>query len=391
MLEEEKLDKKPEEIKTKGVLTKVLIALVAILWIVCIVLLVQNVKLMNEVKDISGKMDGLVAKEGALGSKIDTVSGNDMLLWQAIDTIKEQMAQEEQEEQQEAVEYKHRVYLTFDDGPSSQTDRILDILNRYGVKATFFVIGKEGYSAQESLKRIVNEGHTLGMHSYNHKYSELYESEEAFAEDFNKLRNYLYEVTGQQSMFYRFPGGSSNTVSPVDMKVFCEYLRDQGVVYMDWNADSGDASGKELSVEDMLKNCLDDITQRETTILLMHDASNKEQTVELLPVLIEALQNMDRTAILPITEETKLVQHVKLDPPEEKVEETATSEETQGTEEISGAAGADGTENVTESGETNSDASAKTTESTEGTASEEGSSEEAQGSGEANAESQASE
>ena len=347
MLEEEKLEKKPDEIGTKGsIVTKILIALVALLWVVCIVLLVQNVKLMNEVKDISGKMDTLAAKDGKLETQLKTVSDNDMLLWQAIDSIREQIAEEPEEDANQVAEYKHKVYLTFDDGPSSNTNEILDILNRYGVKATFFVIGKEGYNSQESLKRIVNEGHTLGMHSYSHQYKEIYESLDAFSEDFQKLRQYLYEVTGQESIYYRFPGGSSNTISPVDMKVYGEYLRSQGVVYIDWNADSGDASGKELSVEEMLKNSMEDVTNRETTILLMHDASNKPNTVELLPVLIEALQNLDSTAILPITEDTKMIQHVKLDP---LVEETV--EATEGNPEDQAIEGNESGENA-ESGET---------------------------------------
>ena len=105
----------------------------------------------------------------------------------------------------------HEVYLTFDDGPSIYTEEILDILDEYQVKATFFVVGKESDAAKEALRDIVARGHTLGMHSYSHKYSELYASEEAFEADFLKLQGYLEDVTGVKSKVYRFPGGSSNT------------------------------------------------------------------------------------------------------------------------------------------------------------------------------------
>lgn len=108
-----------------------------------------------------------------------------------------------------------RVYLTFDDGPSANTDRILDILAQYGVKATFFVVGKEGYTDQ--YRRIVEDGHTLAMHSYSHRYNEVYASLDSYKADLTKLHDYLYELTGEDCRFVRFPGGSSNTVSKVSM------------------------------------------------------------------------------------------------------------------------------------------------------------------------------
>ena len=106
----------------------------------------------------------------------------------------------------------HKVYLTFDDGPSSNTSQILDILKKYNYKATFFVIGKEDEESRELYKRIVEEGHTLAMHSYSHKYNALYDSVDSFDEDFSRIQNYLFEVTGQECLFYRFPGGSSNQI-----------------------------------------------------------------------------------------------------------------------------------------------------------------------------------
>lgn len=126
----------------------------------------------------------------------------------------------------------HKVYLTFDDGPSIYTNDILDILDSYNVKATFFVVGKEGTNAEEALQRIVDEGHTLGMHSYSHKYKELYESMDSFTQDFARIRDSIYQATGVESVCYRFPGGSSNTISEIDMHDFIDYLDSQGVEYI---------------------------------------------------------------------------------------------------------------------------------------------------------------
>ncbi len=213
----------------------------------------------------------------------------------------------------ELEECKHKVYLTFDDGPSTSTDEILDILNKYEVKATFFVVGKESDSAKKALRRIVEEGHTLGMHSYSHKYKEIYGSMEAFEEDFLKLRDYLYEVTGVESSVYRFPGGSSNTISDIDMREFAAYLDSQDVVFYDWNISSGDAASRQLDVDTLVKNCTTDITRRKTSVVLMHDSAAKQTTVEALPIIIENILAMEDTVILPITQETMPVQHIKME------------------------------------------------------------------------------
>lgn len=207
----------------------------------------------------------------------------------------------------------HKVYLTFDDGPSANTEKILDILDEYNVKATFFVVGKEGEWAKTALRDIVDRGHTLGMHSYTHKYKEIYASVEAFAEDFVKLRGYLEEVTGVISNVYRFPGGSSNTISDQDMRDFAEYLDSWNVRFFDWNATSGDGGRTLLSVDELVKNSLLGIEKRETTVILLHDAVGKPTTVDALPAIIENILAMEDTVILPITEDTKPVQHIHMD------------------------------------------------------------------------------
>ena len=206
-----------------------------------------------------------------------------------------------------------RVYLTFDDGPSSNTNRILDILAEYDVKATFFVVGKEEERYQALYQRIVEEGHTLAMHSYSHKYDEIYQSVDSYAEDLSKLQEFLYDTTGVWCRYCRFPGGSSNTVSRVDMHELISYLDEQDITYFDWNISSGDATNSYISTDAILRNCMTSLPQYQTGIILMHDASNKNTTVEALPALIERIQAMENTVIVPITEDTIPIQHISND------------------------------------------------------------------------------
>lgn len=201
-----------------------------------------------------------------------------------------------------------RVYLTFDDGPSANTDRILDILNQYGVKATFFVVAKQGYTDQ--YRRIVEDGHTLAMHSYSHKYSEIYASLDAYKEDLTKLHDFLYELTGEDCRIVRFPGGSSNTISHVDMWELIDYLNEENLVYYDWNVSSGDATGGRKSIAQIKKNVLDHIDQYSNAVVLFHDASGKDSTVDALPEIIEEILESDNTVLLPISEDTVSVQHL---------------------------------------------------------------------------------
>ncbi|WP_081679514.1 polysaccharide deacetylase family protein [Butyrivibrio sp. XPD2002] len=202
-----------------------------------------------------------------------------------------------------------RVYITFDDGPSTSTNTILDILDQYGVKATFFVTGKEGSEYAEVYKRIANSGHTIGMHSYSHKYSELYESLESFSADLHKLQTFLYETTGVWSKYYRFPGGSSNTVSNVPMDELIKYLELENISYFDWNvASSDDRAG--INKDIIVANVMTGVPKFHEAIILLHDAQDKQATVEALPEIIEQIQAMDNTVIVPITEDTLPVQHI---------------------------------------------------------------------------------
>ncbi len=202
------------------------------------------------------------------------------------------------------------VYLTFDDGPSSRTDTILNILELHHIKATFFVIGKPEDKYDLLYKRIVEEGHTLGMHSYSHNYSQIYASEDAFTADLDKLAAFLYDKTGVESRFYRFPGGSSNTVSRTNMDRFFEILEERDITYFDWNVDSYDSRQGTVSADTIVNNVMRGVAKCEgTCIILMHDTDEKASTVQALPRVIEKLEAMGNVRFMPITEETPLIQH----------------------------------------------------------------------------------
>lgn len=293
---------------------------VAVPIVLCIILLVKVYSLSGALYTLSSHVEDLTRYVVEQQRKLDTLTTElqvrgeeNIVVSEPMSSGQEQfnideIAPSEQEQQQHQA--THKVYLTFDDGPSIYTDDILEILDRYGVKATFFVVGKDSDTAKESLTMIVDGGHTLGMHSYSHKYAELYQSMEDFANDFVQLRSYLYEVTGVESMFYRFPGGSSNTVSDIDMQEFADYLESQGVQFYDWNIASGDGDSVLLSVDTLVRNSLQGIGENETSIILFHDSGDKRTTVEALPIIIESILAMEDTEILPITEETMPVQHI---------------------------------------------------------------------------------
>ncbi|MFA9463783.1 MAG: polysaccharide deacetylase family protein [Velocimicrobium sp.] len=205
-----------------------------------------------------------------------------------------------------------KVYLTFDDGPGKYTDELLDVLKQYNVKATFFVIGKTDEHSLDMYHRIVDEGHTLAMHSYSHQYSKIYKSVKAFKKDLNQLSDLLYETTGIRPTAYRFPGGSSNTVSDIPMTKFIKYLNLAGITYYDWNVVNGDATGKDLTEKQMISNVMNGVKKHNNSIVLMHDTASKDTTLKSIPELIKELRKTGYI-IVPITKYTNTVQHIKAD------------------------------------------------------------------------------
>ncbi len=202
-----------------------------------------------------------------------------------------------------------KAYLTFDDGPSANTKKILNILDQYNVKATFFVIYRKGY--ESVYKDIVKRGHTIALHSYTHSYSDIYSSSSAYFKDLNRLSDYVYKVTGVRSKIMRFPGGGSNTVSRKYsrgiMTTLTKEVQKKGYRYYDWNVDSQDASGN-LSASAIVNSVKRSCGSQKSAIVLMHDAPGKASTVTALPDIIRYLRSKGYD-LLPITESTPQVHH----------------------------------------------------------------------------------
>lgn len=308
--------------RLKKLIMLTLVISIAVPWACCAVLFMKVNTLQDALRDTTSyvdEMNRLLQEQNGLLEQFLEESGTQGVGESAVsEAMKEETLLKDitaNEAKPDTVgiltrEPKRKVYLTFDDGPSIYTDDILDILDQYDIKATFFVLGKEDDSAKEALQQIVERGHSVGMHSYSHVYRDIYESLENFEEDFIKIQNYVYDVTGVKSTIYRFPGGSSNKVSDVDMQEFAEYLQTQGVTYYDWNIASGDGSRRLLSVQELVKNCTKDLENWQSAIVLLHDSGDKRTTVEALPIIIENILAMEDTVILPITEDTEPVQHI---------------------------------------------------------------------------------
>lgn len=162
------------------------------------------------------------------------------------------------------------VYLTFDDGPSKFTPMLLDVLKKYNVKATFFVVNR-GY--HDVLKRIADEGHTLAMHCSEHTYRKIYASEEAYFKDLKEIQDVIYEVTGQKSTIVRFPGGSDNTASsfnPGVMTRLTKMLDEMGYRYFDWNVNSADCEAAETK-DSVANYVIYGIQRHNVSVVLQHD------------------------------------------------------------------------------------------------------------------------
>lgn len=300
--------------RLKRLIIVTLLTLILTPSVCCVALMLQVRGLNRRIEEMAKRLNLL---EQTCASQVSNLGEESSVLYASaqvgdvLDAVEVTPSQEPKDEEKSTSEAQHKVYLTFDDGPSIYTSEILDILAENNIKATFFVVGKEDEHSQEMIQRIVEEGHTLGMHSYSHKYYELYASLDSFEDDFTRQRNYLEELTGETCRFYRFPGGSSNTVSKVDMRKFADFLDSQDMVFFDWNISSGDGGRRLLDVDTLVKNCTSDLEQMSTAVVLMHDSADKRTTVDALPQIIEKVLAMEDTAILPITEDTVPIQHIK--------------------------------------------------------------------------------
>ena len=192
------------------------------------------------------------------------------------------------EQQDETKPREKVIYMTFDDGPCEYTDRVLELLDMYDAKATFFVIGSSARSNRDRIEKIISAGHQLGIHARNHDYGALYSSEEYFFEDFMSMQELLYEYTGSYATVSRFPGGSETAYQFMDKRVeggfdsIKQRFDDMGVRYFDWNIQ---VEGEMSTGMDMYYFFKNQVPLYETPMCLQHDTlSNSVNALERLLV-----------------------------------------------------------------------------------------------------------
>lgn len=213
------------------------------------------------------------------------ILGHSFSQWTTVNWVKSRSCKVCGYKESEKVTNGKVVYLTFDDGPNRYTEKLLDYLAEYDVKATFFVTNQNP-NYTYVLKKIVDEGHAIGVHSYTHSWS-IYSSTSKFMADFNKMHDLILKETGVDTKIFRFPGGTNNTVSRSYSKGIMSSLSSSmtkaGYVYFDWNVDCGDTSG--YSASQIAKNTINQISSRKTSIVLMHDL--KKNTVDAIKTILK--------------------------------------------------------------------------------------------------------
>jgi len=183
------------------------------------------------------------------------------------------------------------VYLTFDCSPNSNTDDILDILDEYGVKATFFLSGSSDADAATLMKRIANKGHAVGVGSYSNSYQTIYRSVGSYLEDFDQIYQLVKESTGTSPEIFRFPGGSVNAYnSGIYQELIAEMLR-RGFVFFDWNVSGEDTRVSALTADDVRESVLDGMEGRDRGIVMLRDQAGKGPVRDALPGIIEGLRD----------------------------------------------------------------------------------------------------
>lgn len=204
---------------------------------------------------------------------------------------------------------KKTCYLTFDDGPSSNTKEILEILDQYHIKATFFVTGTSPKDFHY-IKEAYQKGHTIGLHTYSHDYEYIYSSLKNYISDLNKIKDVVYQQIGKNVNFIRFPGGSSNLVSKKYndgiMTRLTKKVIDLGYQYYDWTSINGDGEGIK-TVDGLKKKAIEEIGNREDIMFLMHDSGTQENTVKALPDILDYL--IEQGYVFQVLDETSPTFH----------------------------------------------------------------------------------
>ena len=191
-------------------------------------------------------------------------------------------------------------YLTFDDGPSSNTIPILDILDEYNIKATFFVMADESETAMAGYREMIKRGHAIALHTYSHDYRKIYTSPDAFFDNIAELEKFLFDRFSIKTNIIRFPGGSKNVSSKQFggssiMQTIIEECEKRGYRYFDWNIDSTDGVSPSVSVHTITTKVLSGAKGKDKAIILLHDINLMDNTVTALPQIIKGLKQQGFT------------------------------------------------------------------------------------------------
>ena len=269
------------------------IVIIAILLIICIILTINNIS--------------ITIKEYEVYKQYETLSS--VLKYQEEERLKKIKEEEEKIKKERNpiltdlgrknieniyTSDKKRVFLTFDDGPSPVTESILDTLKQEKIKATFFVLGSNIDYRQDMVKRMYDEGHFIGNHGYSHVYPQIYSSPEAVLEEFNSCNEKIRNAIGNpeyNSHLFRFPGGLPGGKYASIKQEAKELLNQNDIVNIDWNALNGDAETNDLSPEFEMQRLAETVGEKNSIVILMHDASAKSVTAETLPQIISFLKD----------------------------------------------------------------------------------------------------
>lgn len=258
----------------------------------------QNALNSNALNDLNSKIAEFENKLNEQNKVISDLEQNNNALKDEVSNLKQMKAQADNEAANKSLAYfKSKntgpkvCYLTFDDGPSENTLKVLNILKTGNAKATFFVMGTQRL---EYINIIKSEGHTLGLHTDTHDWT-LYKTEETYFADLYAIREKVKSLTGIESNIIRFPGGSSNSKSRSYNKGIMTRLTksvvEKGFYFFDWNVDSCDASGNNIPAKTLLNNIKKQSRGKNEICILMHDTDSKNTTVEALPYIISYLRS----------------------------------------------------------------------------------------------------
>ena len=223
--------------------------------------------------------------DGDVSANVTSYEENGQVFYSVTDSHGNTATAVRQIQYREGVEANGKtIYLTFDDGPGKYTEELLDVLKKYNVKATFFVVNTD-YT--HIIERIADEGHAIAVHSYTHNYNQIYKSESAYFQDVEKMQDVIVKYTGKRTNLLRFPGGSSNTQSDYNDGIMTRLSKEvgrKGYYYFDWNVDSKDAGGARTA-QQVFENVKAGVSTRKSSVVLQHDI--KEYSVDAVEMILQ--------------------------------------------------------------------------------------------------------